>query len=96
MRKKDVLNNPPIVQEEKKETSYKIKKKNLSNEDIAKTLGVHYGTVCRWFREYDANDMQAIRMQRRGRRFGEQRTLSLEQEKEIRKILTKKLPIVLV
>ena len=92
MRRKDARKNPPLVQEEKRKQAIKLNKIHLSSKKIAKTLGVHYGTVCRWIREYHANGIRGIEMQKRGRTVGECRTLNLDQEKEIRKMLTKKTP----
>jgi transposase len=80
------------VQEEKRKQALKLNKTHLSNQEIAKTLGVHYGTVCRWIREYNANGMRGIEIQKRGRAVGGYRTLSLEQEKETRAMLTTKTP----
>ena len=55
-------------------------------------LGVHYGTVCRWNREYNANGIRGIEIHKRGRTIGQHRTLTVDQEKEIQKMLTKKTP----
>jgi transposase len=92
VRKKDARKNSPEVQQEKRKQAVKLKKTHLTNLDISKTLGVHYGTVCKWFREYKSHGMRGIELQKRGRSFGEQRTLSTDQENEIRRILTKRTP----
>jgi transposase len=50
--------------------------------DIANLIGVHLTTVMKWSRRFDLGgaDVDALESQRRGRRFGEKRTISLVDE----------------
>ena len=50
--------------------------------DIANLIGVHLTTVMKWSRRFDLGsaDVDEVKLQRRGRRFGEKRTISLVEE----------------
>lgn len=50
--------------------------------DIASLIGVHLTTVMKWSRRFDLGsaEVDALKSQRRGRRFGEKRTISLVDE----------------
>jgi transposase len=50
--------------------------------DIANLIGVHLTTVMKWSRRFDLGsaDVDEVKSQRRGRRFGEKRTISLVDE----------------
>jgi transposase len=54
--------------------------------DIANLIGVHLTTVMKWSRRFDlgGSDVEALKSQRRGRRFGEKRTISLVDETLLR------------
>ena len=54
--------------------------------DIADLIGVHLTTVMKWSRRFDlgVDTVKELRSQRRGRRFGEKRTISLVDETLLR------------
>lgn len=64
----------------------------MSYQEIAATLGVHRNTVSKWCRSYVANGISAIISKRRGIRKGMNRTLTEDQEKDVRHCIVDKMP----
>ena len=67
-------------------------KKNKSVEEIAEATGMSTNVIYITIRKYKANGNSALRPRVRGRKQGENRTLSKEQETEIQKIIVDKNP----
>lgn len=61
-------------------------------EEIAEAIGMTTNVVYITIRKYKANGYKALKPRTRGRKQGEKRTLSEEQEAEIRKIIVDKNP----
>jgi transposase len=59
----------------------------MGYRDIAEIVGVHPNTVGKWCRQYAKHDTKGIKIQKRGRTAGDQRTLTPEQEKRIQKAI---------
>lgn len=70
----------------------RLMKLGKSNSEIAEILGVSERHVRATKKRYKENGMAGINLKTRGRRTGEHRTLTPEQEKEIRKIIIDKNP----
>jgi transposase len=64
----------------------------MGYRDIAQIVGVHPNTVGKWCRQYAKHGTKGIKIQKRGRRQGDQRTLTPEQEKRIQKAIVDKEP----
>jgi transposase len=60
--------------------------------DIAAYLGVHRNTVSQWWHQYQKEGESALNQQHRGRKLGEGRTLSVEEETRIQKLMQKHFP----
>jgi transposase len=56
-------------------------------EQIAQSLDVHYGTVCRWIRAYQQQGESGVQLGKRGRRSGEDRLLCPAQEAKLQTII---------
>lgn len=59
---------------------------------VAKELGVQQATLNRWWKRYQKGGWEALRKKKRGRRFGEDRKLTLDQEKALQKLIVDKTP----
>jgi transposase len=67
-----------------------LRKTGKSYQEIADILGIHLNTVARWLHPKKGASNDSFK--RRGRKQGEQRTLSEDQEKEIRELIRDKTP----
>jgi transposase len=67
-------------------------KKGWSEHDIAEAVGVHSRTVQQWKQHQRQHGTAALLRDERGRKHGDKRLMSAEQEKEVRRLITDKLP----
>lgn len=69
-----------------REQAHRLRGDGRTWVDIANLIGVHLTTVMKWSRRFDlgGSDVEALKSQRRGRRFGEKRTISLVDETLLR------------
>ena len=67
-------------------------KKRIQHQEIADTLGVKLSYVRHISHEYRKSGNSCINEKTRGRKFGEKRQLSPEQEKEIQRLIIDKTP----
>ena len=72
---------------ELKKVALRLRRKGKEVREICEITGLADKTVRMAFAAYDAGGLEAIRPKKRGRRFGEKRTLSPEQEQEITTML---------
>jgi len=73
-------------------TGIRLLKQGKSQREVARTLGCHYQTVHNWWRDYQKEGMSSLKPRKRGRREGEKRRLTQEQEKALKKMLIEKYP----
>ena len=74
--------DPSAVYELKK-VALRLRRKGKEVKEICETTGLADKTVRMTFHAYDAGGIDAIKPKKRGRRIGDKRTLSVEQEQEI-------------
>ena len=74
--------DPQVVYELKK-VALRLRRKGKEVKEICETTGLADKTVRMTFHAYDAGGIDAIKPKKRGRRIGDKRTLSVEQEQEI-------------
>ncbi len=81
------------------ETQYEIRKNRIrllksgkTGREVAKLLGVSEGHVSNTKKAYQENGMEGLKIGQRGRKEGEKRVLTPEQEKEIKDIIIHKTP----
>lgn len=92
MEKRDARSLKQDAQEELRMMVIKLRKKGMSNKEVAALVGItssHASTI--WTR-YNKGGKGAIAKKQRGRRMGECKMLTAEQEQQIRKILVDKTP----
>lgn len=70
----------------------RLHKKGMKNVEIAEVLNIVKNAVSRTVCSYNKEGVKSIKEERRGRRFGAQRRLSIEQEREIQQIIIDKCP----
>ena len=88
----DARTLPPAAQEQLRKQAIRCKQKGMSFVAIAAIVAVHRNTVAKWWRTYEREGAKGLRAQRRGRRVGEQRTLFVEQELAIQRLICDKNP----
>lgn len=75
-----------------REQAIRLRKKGWTYAAIAEAIGVSYCAVSNWCRAFKNGGEGAIRLKRRGRKPGTKRTLSPEQENQIRRLIRDKCP----
>lgn len=92
MEKSDARSLGSEVQQELRHQIIRLRKEGRKNREIARIVGVseqHASTV---WQKFNRGGKSAIRMGLRGRRSGEQRTLTEDQEQAIQRLLVDKTP----
>lgn len=70
----------------------KLRKEGLKYKEISKITGIHDTTICTWWKSYEREGRKAIKIKPRGRALGSKRTLTPDQEKEIKATIRDKSP----
>jgi len=92
MEKKDARTHSPQTQYEIRKQVVRLRRRGLANNVVAAGLGISVGRASKIWRSYEKEGSKAIKMRKRERRTGEQRTLSRDQEAELCKALIDKTP----
>ncbi len=92
MEKIDARKHSPETQYEIRKQVVRLRKQGVTNILVAEGLGISVGRASKTWRSYKKGGSKAIKLGRRGRRIGEQRTLSGDQESDLRKALIDKTP----
>lgn len=92
MEKTDARKHSPQTQYEIRKQVVRLRKQGFQNQVVAAGLGISVGRASKIWQRYKKEGSKAIQLGVRGRRLGEQRTLSWEQESELRKVLIDKTP----
>jgi len=78
--------------EQLRSQAVRLSQRGETNTAIAEILGVNRRTVGLWLQRYATAGARALQVKRRGRKLGEQRTLTPVQEAEIQRLLVDKTP----
>lgn len=92
MKKRDARRLAPDVQSEVRRQSVRLIKSGMTQQEVADSLGVSRPNVTRWWGLYKQGGWNVLRVKRRGRRVGQQRRLSVEQERTTRRWIQDKTP----
>jgi len=92
MEKTDARKHSPETQYEIRKQVIRLRKKGLLNKVVAEGVGISVGRASKIWQSYKKGGSKAIRLARRGRRDGEQRTLSPEMESQLKRALIDKTP----
>lgn len=92
MEKIDARRHSPETQYEIRKQIIRLRKQGVKNAVVAAGLGISVSSASTIWQSYKREGSKAIKLGKRGRRHGEQRTLSAVQESELRKALIDKMP----
>jgi len=92
MEKIDARKLSTEAQEQLRRQAVRLRKRGDSYKSIGEIVGVHPQTVSRWWKKYEKEGAKGLKIERRGRREGEKRTLSPAQESEIQKLIIENTP----
>lgn len=92
MEKEDARKLSPQTQEQIRKHAIRLKKQGKKIVEIAEIFGVHRNAVSKWWHTYLREGVKGLKACKRGRRKGEGRTLTNEQESELQQILCDKTP----
>lgn len=92
MNKPDARLLDPNTQDYLRQQAIRLCQQGKRFVDIASYLGVHRNTVSEWWQQYQEMGEVALNQQQRGRKVGQGRTLSLEQENHIQQLMQAHFP----
>ena len=85
--KRDARKLKISAQQELRERGVKMREKGMSYKDIANLLDVHHTTVSTWYAKYKREGEKGLKIKTRGRKEGDKRDLTPEQESNLIKRL---------
>lgn len=80
------------VQQHLRNQAIRLRKAGHTYAQIGEMLGVHHTNVCKWWKAYERGGTKAVRHKRRGRRHGACRTLTTDQERQLKHMIRDKCP----
>ena len=92
MDNEDARRLSPAEQHERRRQVIRAYKRKLSKRQISRDVGLSYSATCKIIDRYEAEGMAALAPRTRGRRSGEKRALSAEQEAQICRTICDKRP----
>jgi transposase len=92
MEKIDARTHSPKTQYEIRKQVIRLRKQGIQNQVLAEGVGISIGRASKIWQSYLKEGSQAIKLGRRGRRPGEKRTLTVEQEAQVKRALIDKTP----
>ena len=92
MEKTDTRKLSPETQYELRKQVVRLRKKGKSNQEIAEIVGVYHTHVSTIWQAYQKGGLDALKPKVRGRKHGEQRNLTADQEATVKKLLVDKTP----
>ncbi|MEN6317431.1 MAG: IS630 family transposase [Syntrophaceae bacterium] len=92
MEKIDARTHSPATQYEIRKQVIRLRKQGMPNKVLAECVGISIGRASKIWRIYVKEGSKAIKLGIRGRRTGEKRTLTIEQETQVKRALIDKTP----
>jgi transposase len=92
MSKRDARTLGQEAQYELRRRTIALKRKGHSHQEVADLLEVSISAVRKTWKLYKDGGVRALRLGQRGRRLGTQRTLSVEEERKLRKMIIDRTP----
>lgn len=92
MEKTDARKMSQDVQYQMRKQIVKLRQRGMKYCEIAEIVGVHANYACMVYRRYEREGLTGIAKGRRGRRAGEQKSLSPDLESSIRREITDRTP----
>ena len=92
MEKIDGRTHSPETQYEIRKQIVRLRKQGFLSKDVAEIVGVSVGRASKIWQSYKKGGSKAIKLGRRGRRTGEKRTFTTEQERQVKRAMIDKTP----
>lgn len=92
MDKDDARKLSPAEQHERRRQVIRAHKRGRTKTQIAEGIGLSYTAVSKVIARYEAEGIGALAPRTRGRRSGEDRALTVEQEEKVQHIICDKRP----
>jgi transposase len=92
MNKIDAHKLKPESQQQLRHQAVRLRKKGSNHKQIAEIIGALSSRICRRCRAYEESGPTRVKIKQRGRKHGSGRTLSQEQEKRLREMISDKTP----
>jgi transposase len=92
MKKPDARVLAPNTQDYLRQQAIRLRQQGKQFVDIASYLGVHRNTVSDWWQQYQDKGEAALKQQQRGRKVGQGRTLTQEEEECIEQLIQTHFP----
>src|SRR5712671_6009470 len=92
MQTRDLRSLSKQSQEELRMRAVKLRRQGHSRTAIGEMLEAHRNTIGRWVAEHKISGVKALQMKKRGRKEGEKRRLSAQQEKAVQAMICEKTP----
>lgn len=92
MNKPDARLLDPNTQDYLRQQAIRLRQQGKRFVDIASYLGIHRNTVSEWWQQYQEMGDVALNQQQRGRKVGQGRTLTQEQENRIEQLMQAHFP----
>lgn len=92
MENEDARRLSPAEQHERRRQVIRCWKRGTNKRQIGRDVGLSYSAVCKIIDRYEVEGPQSLVPRRRGRKAGEQRTLSAEQEECIQRLICERRP----
>lgn len=93
MEKIDARTLTQDAQEAQRRQIIRLRKSGRANKEVAEIVGVSPGHCSRVWKRYQDQGVSAVAKGKRGRRHGDQRTLTAEQEATVKRLLIDKSPL---
>ena len=92
MEKIDGRTHSPETQYEIRKQIVRLRKQGFLSKDVAEIVGVSVGRASKIWQSYKKGGSKVIKLGRRGRRTGEKRTFTTEQERQVKRAMIDKTP----
>ncbi|MBN4054592.1 IS630 family transposase [Nitrospira defluvii] len=92
MKREDARKFITETQEQLRKQAIRLRKDGMTYKEIAVIVGVHKDTVWRWWQKYKASGAKGLKIQKRGRRYGSQRSLENAQVETIQELIRDRTP----
>tara|TARA_Y100000031_G_C8179495_1_gene365732 strand:- start:134 stop:1168 length:1035 start_codon:yes stop_codon:yes gene_type:complete len=92
MKETDLRKQPDTVRNHMRKQAIRLIKAGNAQQEVAENLGVHFNTVWGWWKSYKKAGNKSLHVNKRGLKYGQGRLLTVEQEKEIQRIIIDKTP----
>ncbi len=87
MKRDDARKLTTETQEQLRKQAIRLRKRGETYKEIGNIVGVHKNTIWKWWRRYQTEGAKGLKVQRRGRRQGAQRSLDISEESKIQKLI---------